>query len=81
MTASQRLYLAGVLPSRQEASAEHGGGDPVGVGPLAVLLGQGGQVQAVQALQTTDWPPSRSGPAARCGEQNTPFTKAGAGFT
>ena len=56
MTASQRLYLAGVLPSRQEASAEHGGGDPVGVGPLAVLLGQGGQVQAVQALQTADCP-------------------------
>lgn len=49
------MYLAGVLSSLQEAGAEHGGGDPVGVGALTVLLGQDGQIQAVQALQTADW--------------------------
>lgn len=48
-------YLAGVLSTLQEAGAEHGGGDPVGVGAFAVLLGQDWQIQAVQALQTTDW--------------------------
>lgn len=49
------MYLAGVLSSLEEASAEHGGCDPVWVGALTVLLGQDGQIQAVQALQTADW--------------------------
>lgn len=49
------MYLAGVLSSLEVASAEHAGGDPVGVGALTVLLGQDGQVQAVQAFQTPDW--------------------------
>lgn len=48
-------YLAGVLSSLEEAGTEHGGGDPVGVGALTVLLRQDGQVQAVQALRTADW--------------------------
>ncbi len=49
------MYLAGVLSSLEEAGAEHGGGDPVWVGAFTVLLGQDGQIQAVQAFQTTDW--------------------------
>lgn len=49
------MYLAGVLSALEEAGAEHGGGDPVGVGAFTVLLGQDGQIQAVQAFQTTDW--------------------------
>ena len=49
------MYLAGVLSSLEVAGAEHAGGDPVGVGALTVLLGQNGQVQAVQAFQTADW--------------------------
>ena len=50
------MYLGGVLPSLEEACAEHwGGADSAGVG---VLLGQDGQIQAVQAFQTTDCPPT-----------------------
>lgn len=49
------VYLAGVLSSLEEAGTEHGVGDPVGVGVLTVLLGQDGQIQAVQAFQTADW--------------------------
>lgn len=30
-------------------------GDPVGVGALTVPLGKDGQIQALQAFQTTDW--------------------------
>lgn len=49
------LYLAGVLSSLKEAGTEHRGSDPVGVRALTVLLGQDGQIQAVQAFQTTNW--------------------------
>ncbi|TNN25233.1 Apolipoprotein Eb [Liparis tanakae] len=37
-----------------EAGAEHGGGDPAGVRAFTVLLGQDGEVQAVQALSAAD---------------------------
>lgn len=48
------MYLTGVLSSLQKASTEHRGCDPVWVGALTVLLGQDGELQAVQALRTAD---------------------------
>ena len=46
-------YLARVLASLQESSAEHGVGDHARVGILTVLLREDGKVQALQ-LVTTD---------------------------
>ena len=43
-------YLARVLASLQESSAEHGVGDHARVGVVTVPLGQDGEVQALQLV-------------------------------